>query len=314
MAPTGFVTHPVYLEHDTGPGHPERSERLRAILERLGDSGLLDELDAHKPSEAPLEEIEAAHDADHVRRIEEVCAQAPGYVDGDTAVSPASWRAARVAAGGIVAAADRVLDGTWSNAFCAVRPPGHHAERARAMGFCLFNNAAVAALHLLRRGVERVAVIDWDVHHGNGTQHIFETDPRVFYASLHQWPLYPGTGAAGERGVGEGEGTTRNCPMPPGSGEAQWLAAVEDVVLRDLEEFDPGFVIVSAGFDAHRLDPLAAIDLTEESYLALTRLVTAFAAEHCNGRIVSVLEGGYHLDALAASVEAHVGGLVEAGA
>lgn len=203
-------------------------------------------------------------------------------------------------------AAERVLAGEWSNAFCAVRPPGHHAETSRSMGFCLFNSVAVAARRLVQSaGLERVAILDWDVHHGNGTQEIFESDPRVFYASLHEHPLYPGTGAAEERGTGEGEGATLNVPMRAGSGDVQWLGQLEGTVLPALEAFAPEFVLISAGFDAHRLDPLAGCEVTEGGYREMTRAVLDLARRCADGRVVSVLEG-YHLEALAASVEVHV--------
>ena len=207
-----------------------------------------------------------------------------------------------------------MLDGTWKNAFVVTRPPGHHAERSTARGFCLFNHAAVAAAHLrAARGLERVAILDWDVHHGNGTQHLFERDPSVFYASLHQWPLYPGTGLATERGLGPGEGATLNSPQPPGAGEREWLGALERDILPALEAFAPDFVIVSAGFDAHADDPLAQTKLATESYARMTRLVLDLARRSSQGRLVALLEGGYDLDALSASVEATVGELVSSG-
>jgi acetoin utilization deacetylase AcuC-like enzyme len=210
----------------------------------------------------------------------------------------------------VLEACERVLNGEWRNAFCAVRPPGHHAEQDAAMGFCLFNNVAVAAAALRQRhGLARVAILDWDVHHGNGTQHFFERDPSVFYASLHQWPLYPGTGAADERGLGAGEGATRNCPLPGGSGDAEWLRALEDTLLPELEAFRPEFVLLSAGFDAHRLDPLSGTRLSEHAYAEMTRRMLELAARSAQGRLVSVLEGGYHLSALASCVETHLGEL-----
>ena len=311
MTATGYVRHDVFAAHDTGRGHPERPARLAAIQARLTDTGLLAHLDVLEPDPAPVAWITRVHDEDHVARVERACAAGLRVLDaGDTVISPQSYRAALVAAGGAVQAVDRVMDGTWRNAFVACRPPGHHAEAREAMGFCLFNNVSVAAAHLRAvRGVERVAILDWDVHHGNGTQHLFEADPTVFYASLHQYPWYPGTGAAGERGIGAGEGATLNCPQRAGSGDAEWLRAVETQVLPALEAFDPGFVLVSAGFDAHEQDPLSHTQVTTVGFRRMTGLVRDFAASRCGGRIVSLLEGGYDLEALAASVEAHVGEL-----
>lgn len=317
MAPTprrtGLVHHSVFAAHDTGRGHPERAARLAAIHERLDVSGLLAEVDRLEPDPAPVAWIARVHDGDYVRAVERACAAGVRVLDaGDTAASPASYGAALVAAGGAVQAVDRVMDGTWTNAFVACRPPGHHAERDEAMGFCLFNNVAVAAAHLrAARGLARVAILDWDVHHGNGTQHTFESDPSVFYTSLHQWPWYPGTGAADERGVGAGEGATLNCPQPAGTGDREWLRALETQVIPALERFAPEFVLVSAGFDAHERDPLSHTRVTTDGFRRMTEIVDAFAASHCGGRVVSLLEGGYDLGALAESVEAHVGALLE---
>jgi acetoin utilization deacetylase AcuC-like enzyme len=308
---TGFVSHPDQERHDTGPGHPERAARHRALVERVAASGLAAELEH---LDAPLLDparLALAHAERHVAAVEHaITGGARMLDDGDTRVSAGSWRAALLAAGGSLAAAARVAAGTWTNAFVAARPPGHHAEHARAMGFCAFNNVALAAAHLRQDlGCERVAILDWDVHHGNGTQAIFESDPSVYFASLHQWPLYPGSGLAHERGTGAGGGTTRNCPLAPGSGDREWLAAFEDVVLRDLAEFRPQFVLVSAGYDGHRDDPLGGTELTTAGYAALTRLAVDAARELCGGRLVLVLEGGYDLAALADSVEASLGEL-----
>jgi acetoin utilization deacetylase AcuC-like enzyme len=316
---TAFVTSPLFARHDTGPGHPERAERLAAIRRRLEASGLLGDLEIDEAPAASRAALERVHDARYLDAVEASIARGARVLDeGDTKVSADSLRAALAAAGGAVRAVDLVLDrertGERTNAFLCARPPGHHAERAEAMGFCLFNNAAVAAAHLrAERKVERVAILDWDVHHGNGTQHLFEEDPTVFYASLHQWPLYPGTGLATERGIGAGKGATLNCPLPPGSGDREWLGALESTVLPALEAFRPGFVIVSAGFDAHARDPLAQTKLSTEAFGEMTRSVLDLARCACSGRVVSLLEGGYDLDALAASVEAHVGALREAG-
>ncbi len=282
---------------------------------RLAASGLWDELDTVEARAATDAELARVHAPDHIRRVRAACESAPAALDGDTCVSPGSWDAALRAAGGVLDACARVMAGTWRNAFCAVRPPGHHAEADRAMGFCLFNNVALGAAALLERhGLARVAVLDWDVHHGNGTQHLFDACPRVFYASLHQWPLYPGTGAADERGSGDGEGATLNRPMPAGSSDRDWLGELEDHVLPALEAYRPEFVLVSAGFDAHRLDPLAQVNLSAEGYRALTRQILDLAARSAAGRLVSVLEGGYHLEALASCVEAHLSELREGAA
>jgi len=312
MTPVGFVHHPSALEHATGPGHPERPERAASVLARIESSGLAADLDSHAATEAPLAALERVHTSEHVARVRARCAEGFGILDGgDTTISKGSWRASLCAAGGALDAVDRVARGDWTRAFCVARPPGHHAERGHAMGFCLFNNVAVAAAHLrAEHGYERVAIIDFDVHHGNGTQHLFEDDASVFYASLHQWPHYPGTGAATERGVGAGEGSTLNCPLSAGTGDAEWIATLEERVLPALEAFRPEFLLISAGFDAHRADPLSGTCVSEDGYATITRRLTQLADERCTGRLVSLLEGGYDLDALARSVETHVGGLL----
>jgi acetoin utilization deacetylase AcuC-like enzyme len=307
-ARTGLVTHPDCLRHDPGEGHPERPERLNAILGALGRSGLFQQLASLAAPLAEPADFELVHAPRYVAALGEAARQAPVLLDGgDTVLSTGSWNAASRAVGGALAAVDRVLSGEWGNAFVAARPPGHHAESDRAMGFCLFNQVAIAARHLrTRRGLERVAILDFDVHHGNGTQHAFESDPTVLYASLHQFPLYPGTGAARERGVGDGVGATLNCPQPPGAGESEWMASLEREVIPALEKFRPQFLLLSAGFDAHAEDPLAQQELATETYRRITQLCTSFARQHCDGRIVAVLEGGYALDALAASVHVHL--------
>jgi acetoin utilization deacetylase AcuC-like enzyme len=307
MAACGFVYHPAYLAHRTGTGHPERPERARVIREQLRASGLLADLAEEEPPEAALGDIELVHAAGHAGALAGACCSGLGRLDADTPVCAASYAAALRAAGGAKLAAERVLAGTWQNAFVCCRPPGHHAERDQAMGFCLINNAAVAASWLVERaGLERVAILDWDVHHGNGTQHAFESDPRVYYASLHQWPLYPGTGLRSERGTGAGRGTTLNCPLAPGSGDREWLTALEGEVLPALEAFRPELVIVSCGFDAHALDPLAQSNVSTAGFRYMTRAALDLAAKCAGGRLVSLLEGGYDLRALAECAQAHL--------
>lgn len=307
MTRTGYLSSPLFARHDTGPQHPERAERLVAIERELHASGIWSELEHETCPELAPATLALAHDERYVAWAEtRIAAGARTLDEGDTRVSADSWRAALAAAGGAVRAVDRVLAGEWDNAFVAARPPGHHAERDQAMGFCLFNNVAIAAAHARACGIERVAILDWDVHHGNGTQHIFERDPSVFYASLHQWPLYPGTGLASERGLGTGDGATLNAPLPPRSGDAEWLAAFEEELLPALDTFRPGLVLISAGFDAHAEDPLAQTRLTDEAYRTMTHGVLELARKHAGGRCVSLLEGGYDLAALGRCVRVHL--------
>ena len=300
---TLLYTHPVCLEHDPGLHHPESPARLRAVLAALSGPQF-GELERREAPEAMLEDLLRIHPRHHVERILNAVPMT-GHVaiDADTVLSAASGRAALHAAGAVTAAVDAVMAKEAENAFCAVRPPGHHAEPDRAMGFCLFNNAAIAALRAREvHGLERVAVVDFDVHHGNGTQAAFESDENLFYASTHQYPLYPGTGAAHETGVGN----IVNVPLRPMSGSGPFRRAFSERILPALDEFRPRFVIISAGFDAHRSDPLAQLMLEESDYVWVTERLVELAYRHAEGRLVSTLEGGYDLQALGASAAAHV--------
>ena len=310
-SPVAFVFHPGCMAHDNGPGHPERPERVKAIRDHLDACGLLSRLLVVEPSPCPADRLARVHHPAYVEAIRRACARAPLRLDPDTAVSPGSWDAALLAAGGALAAGDAVLSGRASSAFAAVRPPGHHAEADRAMGFCLFNNIAVAARYLQdEHGLGRIFIVDWDVHHGNGTQHLFEDDDSVFYFSVHQFPFYPGTGAAAEQGRGRGRGFTLNVPLPAGSGDDRYLEVFRRDLLPALERFRPEMILISCGFDAHRADPLAGMEITAAGYGGLTEIVKGAADQLCGGRIVSLLEGGYDLRALGSSAEAHIGALL----
>jgi len=310
---TGLVYHPIFLAHDTGIMHPECPERLRAILTELDRSGLRADLTEVAPRDAADAWITQVHVKAHLAHVADAALMATAntvYLDPDTPVSPDSREAALKAAGGVMAAADKVMAGEIDNGFCLVRPPGHHAEPDRAMGFCLFNSVAIAARYLQRHhGLEKILIVDWDVHHGNGTQAAFYADPTVLYYSIHQYPYYPGTGAATETGTGEGQGTTVNTPMDAGCGDGDYLNALERDLIPAAEAFGPDFILISCGFDAHRADPLAGMALSDDGFARMTALVTELAARLCGGRVVSVLEGGYDLEALARSAHAHVSGL-----
>jgi acetoin utilization deacetylase AcuC-like enzyme len=307
---TLLYMHPSSAGHDPGLGHPESPARIRAItamLEREERKGALVGVERREPPRASREQLERVHDGRYVETILGAVPKA-GHVrlDPDTVMSPGSGEAALRGSGAAVAAVDAVIGGEAGKAFCAMRPPGHHAEAARAMGFCLFNNVAVGACQALEvHGVERVAIFDFDVHHGNGTQHSFEREPRVQYLSTHQWPLYPGTGARAETGVGN----VVNRPLPAGTGSREWRRVVENDILPAIDGFAPGLVMISAGFDAHRADPLAMLELVEDDYAWVTRELVGLAERHAGGRVVSVLEGGYHLGALASSCLAHLDAL-----
>jgi acetoin utilization deacetylase AcuC-like enzyme len=304
---TLLYSHRACLEHDPGRHHPESAARLRAVLRAL-DAPEFAELQRREAPEAALDDLLRVHSRRHVERtLAAVPRSGHVGIDADTILSPASGAAALRAAGAVVAAVDALVAKEADNAFCAVRPPGHHAEPERAMGFCLFNNAAVGALRARAvHGLARVAVIDFDVHHGNGTQAAFEADGSLFYASTHQYPLYPGTGAASETGVGN----TVNVPLRPMSGSGPFRLAMTERILPALDAFRPNLVVVSAGFDAHRNDPLAQLLLDEQDYTWVTEELLEIAARHAEGRFIATLEGGYDLAALGASVAAHVRALM----
>ena len=306
---TLFFSHPACLEHDAGDGHPERPDRLRAVNAALEGS----EFAALERREAPLgahSDILRVHEGGYLAEVlAAVPSQGRAHLDADTAVSPGSGEAALRAVGAITAAVDAVAGGQADNAFCAVRPPGHHAEPARAMGFCLFNNVAIGALRARdEHGFGKVAVIDFDVHHGNGSEAAFRHDATLFYASTHQYPHYPGSGAAHDTGVGN----ILNLPLAAGSGSAAFRQAFSHHLLPALDDFAPEFVLISAGFDAHAEDPLAGLELEDADFGWATRELLALAARHAEGRLVSVLEGGYALGALGRSVALHVGEMLAA--
>jgi acetoin utilization deacetylase AcuC-like enzyme len=303
-----LYTHSICLQHDPGPGHVESPARLRAVLQAL-DQDRFAVIDRVEAPCATREQLLRVHTAEHIDRILSITPnEGTVRLDEDTLMSPASAEAGLRAAGALVAAVDSVMTGAADRAFCAVRPPGHHATQHTAMGFCLFNNVAVAAAHALAaHGLKRVAIADFDVHHGNGTQDIFQREPRVLFMSSHQSPLYPGTGYAGETGVGN----VVNAPLSPGDGSYEFRDGWETVLLPRLQAFKPQLLLISAGFDAHRNDPIADIRLQAEDYAWITERLLDIARTHADGRVVSTLEGGYDLSALAASVSAHVSALLE---
>ena len=301
-----FSTDELYLAHEPPGGvpHPERPARLSAILGRLESTGLLARMQRLPERDASDEELLAVHDRGVLETVQAQHAAGGGWIDADTFVGASSPAAARRAAGAALAATGAVFDGSARSAFVAARPPGHHATRDRSMGFCLYNQVAVAAAAALARGLERIAVVDWDLHHGNGTQAIFDADPRVLYVSTHAYPYYPGTGTVGERGLGEAAGTKVNIPLPHGAGDRAFLAAYGQVAVPALEAFEPELVLVSCGWDSHARDPLGALAVSTGGYTAVARLILEAAERLCDGRLVAVLEGGYDEHALACCAQA----------
>jgi len=311
--PTAIVWADAYVEHLTGDGHPEQPARVTAIRDRLEADGLLGQVRRIEPHAATDEAILRCHTVDYLRiATEDVADGEPRLSTGDTRISPRSLDIARLASGGLIAAVDAVVKGDAVNAFAVVRPPGHHATPKRGMGFCLFNNVAIAARHAQAvHGIRRVLIVDWDVHHGNGTQDIFYEDGSVLFFDTHQHPLYPGTGLAGETGRGAGEGLTINCPFPAGSGRREIVGAFRERLLPAAERFEPELVLVSAGFDSRIDDPLGSFTLTDDDFAELTGLVRGIADAHANGRLVSTLEGGYALAGLASAAASHVRAMME---
>ena len=310
MNKTGYIFHPQYLKHDT-QSHPENSGRLRAIQDRIKSSEIYPHLHFPEPRFATDDELKKNHDLDHINHVRNSCQNGTRNLDGDTVICSESWDAAILSAGAGLTAADKIISGELDNAFAAVRPPGHHAEKDHAMGFCLFNNVAIAARYAINNHkLNRVCIFDWDVHHGNGTQHSFYSDPSVFYSSIHQYPFYPGTGDKIETGTRDGLGTTLNFPLDAFSEDSTYLDIIGNKLIPKIQNFKPDLIIISAGFDAHEDDPLGQMKVSSDCYRKMTSMILKLAEEVCDGRLLSMLEGGYNHKALADSVLNHVDALL----
>jgi acetoin utilization deacetylase AcuC-like enzyme len=310
---TAYLYDDIYLLHDTGPGHPERAERLTAIDNKIKSREYYDKLVKVEKRKAEFDELEYIHDAEYIQSLKKAIESGIDYLDtGDTVVGKNSFEIALYATGGCLNLCDTIMKGEADTGFCAIRPPGHHAERAKAYGYCLFNNIAISARYIQKKyDIERVAIVDWDVHHGNGTQHSFETNPTVYFFSLHQYPFYPGSGINTERGIGKGKGFTLNIPMIAGSGDDEYQFAFESSIIPELHKFAPQIILISAGFDAHADDHQANMNLSTESYYQFTKLLQGVAKQYCDNRIIAILEGGYNVKALADSVARVMDAFVE---
>ena len=306
MNKTGYISDPFYLKHKNEP-HPENPGRLNAIQKNIESSKYYNNLTLIQPRKATVEDIAKVHGTGYIRSVEDSCRNGVRNLDADTVISSDSYQAALLSAGAGLEALDKILEGTVDNAFCAVRPPGHHAEQNKAMGFCLFNNVGVIARYAQDvKNIQKIFIFDWDVHHGNGTQHSFYKDSSIYYSSIHQYPFYPGTGGVDETGTGDGLGSNLNLPMRAYSCDAEYINAIEHKLIPVIQKFNPDLIIISAGFDAHENDPLAQINLSTDCYGKMTQKLMEIANDVCNGRILSMLEGGYDYSALADSVQLHV--------
>ena len=304
MGRTAYLFDRTYTEHKPGMGHPERPERLTAIHNRITKSDYYGDLLLVKAAVSDLKYIKMNHDSGYVDELKRKMSKGTGFLDADTGFSEKTYEAAVKAVGGSLRVCDAIMKGEAINGFCAVRPPGHHAEYDYASGFCIFNNVAIAARYLHSEyGLNRIAVIDWDVHHGNGTQHSFESDNWVYYISIHQNPLFPGTGAEKEKGFGKGLGFTLNIPMEPGRTDEDYIDVFNTIIVPELDRYRPEIILISAGFDAHHADPLASIMLSNEAFRAMTEILVQAAERHCAGKVISFLEGGYNLKVLADCVD-----------
>ncbi|HMV43490.1 MAG TPA: histone deacetylase [Leptospiraceae bacterium] len=306
---TALAYREEFLDHETGQQHPENYQRLVSIINKIKSTSYYSELIQPEIREATEDEIATIHSSAYIKDFQKRVKQGVGYFDGDTPYSSGSFKAATLASGSGIALADVILRGEADNGIALVRPPGHHAEKYHAMGFCMFNNIAITAKYLQSKGIQKIFILDWDVHHGNGTENSFYADDTVFFASTHQYPFYPGSGAETDIGTGKGKGFNLNIPLSRGSSNEDYLNAFTEKIVPAIDRFQPDFILVSAGFDAHKDDPLGGMNLTSSVYERFTDIIRKKAEEHCKGKLISFLEGGYNLSALADSVEAHIAAL-----